>query len=1201
MSNATDAGSDRRLPGKKLLVPAIVFVVVAVAAVAGLFPIRRGYRPPSVDRIGNTALHLAAWEGDAEAVELLLNRGADADAANEFGKTPLRIAVRSGNHKVAEHLLNSGASVVGMNTRDMRTGLGRGGNDLAWVLIDHDLFPDDVKPVDLELALLTGNSGFALVLIQGGVPLKPEESTGYSMLHLAVLHPENAAAVKLLAEKGVDLNAVGRWLPRTQESGTPLSIAIVRGNWEIAKILLDAGADASAKGDRRNDLVVRAVQARRADILQPLIQAGADPDVYSHEYKGEPLVLAIGNRDDRSAKALLEAGADPSKEHWYGKKVAELLAGSDKTELMELLLDPANPKRMNVMGKHFLDEAMRTDNVSVAKRVFTSCFKGPDGQKYRNEWPLVTEAAKSGQREIVELMVAHDWYFRTEAFALALEKDWDDVAKMMIAKWKDRSDGGNWTTGIIEVASKLGKKEYVQFLLKLTPPDARLNSAHREAVKAEHTEIAAMLKLHIENWWKRERDRQRRFREAVLAGKVDRIRALCDEGLKVSGVWVRDTVALAAERGTPEVLTFILSSKGLDPDQKDNDGNSLLHHAVKGGRIANVALLLAKGADTEAQNRARELPLTMAVRSRNVEAVKLLLKHGAEVDFPDGKPNGLAFALERHADQEDIMDVIVTEALENKMLLHKAVALGCRDIVAVMLAKGADPNTRDIRGATPVHHAGRTEILKLLVEYKADLKKRDHRGKTALHWWVNPVSQDRASYLLSNGLDVNAVDRDGNTPLHAATMARAYEAVKSLCKHKADVNAKNKAGETPIALATKRYGLYSGNRHIVGILIEHGATPSEKIRRMLEADAAKRAQTRKIELERLKTLLDGGADVNALDHHFRTRLQAAADESRLDIVELLLSRGASVNDSRSGRMTALTYAVWRNNIKIVNLLLAKGADVNAAADWGKTPLHYAAEGNHKAIALVLLAKGASVKARDERGRTPLVAAAEEDARDMIDLLMTHAAPTADEPKDAVLILGWAVRHGNMKLAQKMHALGAGWLTGDKHGVTPVHRAAQGGQQKLVAFLLEKGANVNVRTRFGVTPISMAARRGQRDMVLFLLEKGADINLNGTGREAGTPLTWAVCNGDIELVKTLLAKGAKTEPRDCFGRTALHCAAGLDKEKIARVLLDNGAAVNGLDARGRTPLDTATTGPRKMVKVLLIERGGKHSRDLKKKP
>lgn len=61
LPNVTDTGSNRRLPGKKLLVPAIVFVVGAVVTVAGLFLIPGGYRPPSVDRIGNTSLHLAAW------------------------------------------------------------------------------------------------------------------------------------------------------------------------------------------------------------------------------------------------------------------------------------------------------------------------------------------------------------------------------------------------------------------------------------------------------------------------------------------------------------------------------------------------------------------------------------------------------------------------------------------------------------------------------------------------------------------------------------------------------------------------------------------------------------------------------------------------------------------------------------------------------------------------------------------------------------------------------------------------------------------------------------------------------------------------------------------------------------------------------------------------------------------------------------
>lgn len=58
---------------------------------------------------GDTALHLAAWQGHRAVVTLLLDRGAAVDAPGDGGRTPLHYAVREGQAKVAKVLLDAGA------------------------------------------------------------------------------------------------------------------------------------------------------------------------------------------------------------------------------------------------------------------------------------------------------------------------------------------------------------------------------------------------------------------------------------------------------------------------------------------------------------------------------------------------------------------------------------------------------------------------------------------------------------------------------------------------------------------------------------------------------------------------------------------------------------------------------------------------------------------------------------------------------------------------------------------------------------------------------------------------------------------------------------------------------------------------------------------------------------------------------------
>jgi uncharacterized protein len=71
-----------------------------------------GARPDVHTRLRDlTPLHMAAETGDAGLIQLLLDGGAKADALNESGTTPLMIAAASGSTAAVEALLSHGADV----------------------------------------------------------------------------------------------------------------------------------------------------------------------------------------------------------------------------------------------------------------------------------------------------------------------------------------------------------------------------------------------------------------------------------------------------------------------------------------------------------------------------------------------------------------------------------------------------------------------------------------------------------------------------------------------------------------------------------------------------------------------------------------------------------------------------------------------------------------------------------------------------------------------------------------------------------------------------------------------------------------------------------------------------------------------------------------------------------------------------------
>jgi ankyrin repeat protein len=489
------------------------------------------------------------------------------------------------------------------------------------------------------------------------------------------------------------------------------------------------------------------------------------------------------------------------------------------------------------------------------------------------------------------------------------------------------------------------------------------------------------------------------------------------------------------------------------------------------------------------------------------------------------------------------------------------IARACLVTIALLAAGFASAAPQ---GASPLIEAaenGDRVAVSRLIDQGAAVDERAVDGTTALHWAVRADRLDVVRALLESGADASAADRYGVTPLYLAAENGNAATIETLLDAGADVGSVAPIGETALMTAVR-----------TGVV------------------------------EAVALLLDRGADVDARDREFeQTALMLAVREAHPDIVALLLERGADV-DARTrvgptpkfvppckgtgcgsegvginrgglpnrgrraaalGGMTPLNYAARDGRTEEARLLLAAGADVELAEANGIRPLLMALLNNQLEVARLLLAHGADVNADDFWGRTPLYAAVEHRNLDMNNRDMDSPTTNFVDREPLLTMIAELIEHGadvNARTREVppsrrwLYSLGdVSWV--DFTGQTPFLRAALSGDVAAMRLLLEHGADPNLPTQAGTTPLMAASGvnwvvaqtytespQSLLDAVQLCLDHGADVNAaNSMGL---TALLGAANRGANDIIRLLVANGARVDVVDKEGRSALRWAEGV---------------------------------------------------------
>ncbi len=261
--------------------------------------LRDGIDPDLRQADGASAIHWAVYHENVDALAALIAADADVNAVNRLGASPLYLAAKSGNADLIEQLIEADANpniTMPMGETPImtaaRAGSARGVELMLRAGADVNASEQSREQTALMWATAQGHVDVARALIEAGADL---EARSKLRARLMYADATNGGAF----DQGI-----------TEQLGgfTALLFAARSGDVEMARLLLNNGANIEAVAGNETSALVIATHSGHRDLAELLLERGADANTIGAGYTA--LHAAILRGDLETVNALLAHGAD---------------------------------------------------------------------------------------------------------------------------------------------------------------------------------------------------------------------------------------------------------------------------------------------------------------------------------------------------------------------------------------------------------------------------------------------------------------------------------------------------------------------------------------------------------------------------------------------------------------------------------------------------------------------------------------------------------------------------------------------------------------------------------------------------------------------------------------------------------------------------------------------------------------------------
>ncbi|MEP7042541.1 MAG: ankyrin repeat domain-containing protein [Dokdonella sp.] len=859
--------------------------------------------------------------------------------------------------------------------------------------------PPGISRAELDATLLcavqSAQMSLALAAIERGADPNalpgPEQRDQRSALMIAVTLPD-LRLLRALIAKGVDVN-------KAHGGITPLLAATrdsFQGRPDAVTTLLANGASARCSDAAGNTPLHHAARCSEPIIAALLLDAAADVNAVNGEGM-TALGIACGSANWSNAAFLLERGAKAEVDHAQPALLFAAGVTDDDPAGVKLLLK----QRADADVHGTLERtALMVAALAGHSRIVETLLGGGasvDLADHRGTTALM-EAARSGAVGAIHALGKRkanpDALDASERTALIIacqsRHASEETVRALLALGADRARASADGKRALDHAAAAGRWHIVALLDPAYPLPSSLGGG---APLAQHASTDHLL-------------------DALRFGHWN----VAAEFVGVLAEWppsaLAELYADLADVDLGEARAWLLNH-GLAGDATLGDGRPLLDTLVAALPTAAAALEQWLGS---------AVPVGGAGLVARVLALAPLGMDGEAIRRIADK------LIDRGAD-------VFGTASGQRSALHLAVAHGDAKLVARLLDLGADPNSRDAQGRTPLHLLFKsdttqvTPLLRLLVRAGASAEIATATGETPLGLALARPQREFAHWL--NWTQWRLPGRRLRPDdLPAAAALGDIDAVERLLQLGLPLDGEDAKGATALIRA-------AGSGHAALVV----------------------------------RLLEAGADTRHAAHSGIHCLGAAVSAKREAVVRTLLNHAVAPDTRLAGGATSLMVAAALGQLSTAAALLEAGADANAADERGATPLQvtaqYAFDSGDSTAARglfeALLRAGALLDTRNQAGQDALLI-----------LLGARAQPgTRCDAEHLLHLSGFLLERG------------AKVSTQDQRGVGLLHACALHGLFGCARLLKAHGAPLDLLDGFDRSAADVASLLGYVDVAAEL--------------------------------------------------------------------------------------------------------------------